>query len=526
MEPELDASSGALSPLRARDLLDELLQDALAARDDDEPMLLSPRGGTDLTRPTSYSPAEPGHAPELHLLSRPPAAEPTLKTTAKANDASALTPPTPAPGFFHPLRVVVVGRTEELLRAMDASALPLLCGVPEGGAFELLGGAVADCHCVCAFFAQDDAGDVGRMQTSLLATVAGLTTEGPDTPVVVVGVSAGPLGAFLPSNWCEANHFAGPLCCALAQRGDVVQLLSRVSGLLRLGGRGPIPLVDGVRATLPQTGDVLKVTHLLPGGAISVTPLDGRGPSVCLLSEVEIKSDHVVTATTASSGGSGLLEFAAGDSIQVLCKGGSTEGWIGVRGHAVGIFQPPVITAPSSVSSQPRAASQNVAAKLQRPVVESKLKVHLSGPVTDSVTPLLHTAAREATADGTALKLYSLDPREDANDLNSLVVSMMATTGGLERREKKKAKNKKLKKPVLQCWEGVEAVTWVAARCDCSRAEVRFGLSPACVCLASCMRRCAGLGPVLCVGLSSGLGFMYFFLPCFLPCWMAVWKVG
>lgn len=266
--------------------------------------------------------------------------------------------------------------------------------------------------------------------------------------------------------WCREQGFMGPLAASLADSSVLLGALAeRLQSAFRRPGK--LPLLAGVKAKFlsgPRVDQVLDVEALYAGGLVALADkqLVRIGQVALLSAEPCVALEPSGPVATADH-----LQFERGDVIHVLCKActDSESGmWLGSQGERVGVFTVNKTDALRRCLQSSANRGETASGLLTR-------RRGLAQPVIEPVAPLLQVATRGAGATSSSQPARLMDTPPDVDGLNALVKRMIAATGGLERQVKRKAKNKKLKKPLVQCWEGTEAVTWVVANLECSRAE-------------------------------------------------------
>jgi hypothetical protein len=280
-------------------------------------------------------------------------------------------------------------------------------------------------------------------------------------PVLLLALPTPSALAPLPAEraWCVARGFLGPIVLS-SLAAAILPLVSRIS---LAAGRVPLAAVAGrVQATSAANGS-LSLQCVLPGG-ICACRRGNSGPVVLApLSEYQFSSTLVVRATAASGvrGGGDWLSFAPGDEIHVLSTSLGKKRWFGFANGTTGFFAMRGTDAAAAPPPVPMAVPAVLQPQQQQPgsPFVARRRLARQQAVEHALTPVSVMAAPVTGEEEEDFVLFC-----DAPDrLNLLVRMMTASEGGLERTLKRKARGRKLKKPVLQSWESTEAVSWLLA---------------------------------------------------------------
>jgi hypothetical protein len=213
------------------------------------------------------------------------------------------------------------------------------------------------------------------------------------------------------------------------------------------------------------------VEAFLPGGLVRL-----QTGEVTAMKAEQLVSGQVVTAVKAS-GRKKLhqrerpLEYKLGEEIHVLSAAGGKLRWYGVVQGQTGFFAMKDTDAAkkgflgakdTDAEEEEEEEGRQYQAERRRFLKEGAAAATYSPAAARRRIAALPAAERPpVTPVSPGAPLMGRPSGGDAAGLMSLVGRMTAETGGLPRTEKKKAKGKKLKKPVLQCWEAQEAVHWI-----------------------------------------------------------------
>lgn len=259
--------------------------------------------------------------------------------------------------------------------------------------------------------------------------------------------------------WCGKAKIEGPVACNLESRADcVAQLEKMLSRVIEKDERFlQIDMIPGAVARVIASGAEFTVLSLLVGGAVVVNASSRK--TLFRLAEVELRSPERCVATKASDASGGALRFQVGDTIHILSRRSNACAvgfWIGACGSQVGPFLPSFTNATAS-SRGLRAPAVNAGVANALPLAAETFS-------NDVVSPLLLVSPAALQETGRVM-----EKPNDVGGFNAMVATMLKSEEGLRREEKKKARGKKLKKPVIQCWEGTEAVSWLCSAQNYSR---------------------------------------------------------
>ncbi len=259
--------------------------------------------------------------------------------------------------------------------------------------------------------------------------------------------------------WCAERGAMGPAALPLGSAPPAAvaaALLPLASRVCVASERVPLAAVaGGVQAVTGS--EVSTLQCVLPGG-VFVCRRQGSGTVVCPLSGYHFVSSMTCKAVASSPGGRGLLSFQVGDAIHILSTSLGKKRWFGyangktgmlpMRLTDAGVAPPLPAVGPPSGNNTPSMVRRRIA---RLPAVEN-------APTPSGAAASANVASTAAPEAATVLPLMT--ESSESQNFNDLV-RIMVSSGRFERGQKRKAKNKKLKKPLLQCWEGQDGVAWL-----------------------------------------------------------------
>ena len=255
-------------------------------------------------------------------------------------------------------------------------------------------------------------------------------------------------------------------------------LVSR-AGLVQ--GRVPLPAVPGL-----TDGNGQSVSAFLPGGLYTLSGIVAAAGVVSLADGGLFAGPRVYKVAQPQQGGGGRLALVEGQSVTLLSPSLGKKRWLcclseGSGSVATGFVDArllegalaPVaaVEGTSHGSGDDGIAAGTALARVRDDMEDggsdaegASSSVHTPAAVRRRLARLPAASPALSVAGGATAgeSEVALMPEPPLDALQRLLSRMLAPPpAGLRRGEKKRSKGKKLKRPVLQCWEGQEAVSWV-----------------------------------------------------------------